>query len=121
MDVSKIEIISKQLSDDESSLGSDGLDGLSLTGSSRTFLDNTPEPVQPQLAQKESQRVKYSKALVALVLLAATAVVGFFTYTLTRQQEEDAFVTQVRVEKFLLDFKALGQANTLCFLFDVLV
>ncbi len=107
MDVSKIEIISKQLSDDESSLGYDDLDGISLTGSSRTSLNNSPAPVLPQLAQKESQRVKYSKVIVALVLLAATAVVGFFTYTLTRQQEEDAFETQVRVEKLLLDLDKL--------------
>lgn len=49
----------------------------------------------PQLARQEAMLVCYSKILVAVVLMVATIVLGYFTYHFSSGEETLAFENQV--------------------------
>jgi hypothetical protein len=49
----------------------------------------------PQIAAREAQFVVASKFLVAFVLILSAGLLGYFSYAITRAQEEAEFETKV--------------------------
>ena len=68
-----------------------------MCSESGTMSDDRDGPVVPQLAAKESKQVLASKALVAIVLIVSTSVLGYFTYSFTQAEEQQQFENQVRM------------------------
>jgi hypothetical protein len=78
-------------------MSNDGSSSKSSCGASSNTdkTTNNSESQEPELARNETMLVRGSKALVFIVLLAATAGCGAATYLLTSQGEENNFHDQV--------------------------
>ena len=50
---------------------------------------------EPELAAREARHVRWSKALVALVLMVSAGLLGYFTYRIMQQDEVTEFENQV--------------------------
>jgi hypothetical protein len=53
------------------------------------------EDLPPKIAAKEAQYVLASKVLVAIVLLLSAGLLGYFSYAMTRAEEESEFENKV--------------------------
>jgi class 3 adenylate cyclase len=93
--------------------------GASWISSSATDKTTHASEAQTELAMNETRMVKYSKALVIFVLLAATAACAAATYRFTANQEEDNFRAQVSklVGGFLVNSKYINQVHNLLLLY----
>jgi hypothetical protein len=55
----------------------------------------TSDDMPPKIAAKEAQRVLASKILVAFVLMLSAGLLGYFSYAMTRDEEESEFESKV--------------------------